>query len=64
MKQCKCGTTRNSPDAVPVFEYSFGGMIKLLFGLTATPKYYKFQCKKCGEFFDELSEAELKNFRY
>ncbi|HMV76945.1 MAG TPA: hypothetical protein PL048_09155 [Leptospiraceae bacterium] len=63
MSACKCGTTRQSPDAEEIAKYSKTAIFLILFGISAKPISVDFKCRKCGKIIDSLSSEELKVYR-
>ncbi len=63
LKKCSCGHDRNHPLVVRKNKYSRWGMLGLLTGISVKPIFARYQCTKCGEFFDETDDpAELGKY--
>ena len=52
LPHCKCGTNRTSKFSVTHRDYSFLGILYLIWGGTSVPIKVSFQCVKCGRMFD------------
>ena len=59
MPCCRCGTDRRSKYSVVDREYSFLGMLYLLWGGTSVPVKVAFRCVKCGKWFDSSSRPAI-----
>ncbi len=59
LRQCKCGTDRDSKYAYAEREYSFLGTLYLLWGGTSVPTKVTFLCVKCGDRFDSSTSPRV-----
>jgi hypothetical protein len=59
LPQCKCGTDRTSKFSVTHRDYSFMGILYLMWGGTSVPTRVKFQCVKCGKMFDSSTSPPV-----
>ncbi|PJZ69751.1 hypothetical protein CH373_11075 [Leptospira perolatii] len=57
-----CGIQRTSPFSREVKSYSKSAWFLILFGISSKPTEVRFQCTKCGKFYDRLSPEELANY--
>ena len=57
--RCKCGTDRASKFSVCHREYSFLGILYLMWGGTSVPTKVSFQCVKCGRMFDSSTRESV-----
>jgi hypothetical protein len=61
--RCKCGTDRDSKFSVRDRQYSFLGILYLLWGGTSVPTKVSFRCVKCGRMFDSTTrESECRQY--
>jgi hypothetical protein len=44
----------------PHGDYSFFGWVGLMLGATAEPVRVKFQCRQCGQTFDESTDPQIR----
>ena len=56
---CKCGTTRRSKYSVANRDYSFMGLLYLLWGGTAIPTKVAFRCVKCGALIESSTSRRV-----
>lgn len=49
---CRCGHDRKHHMVSPKKEYSFGGWVLLVMGVTAKPIRIRYVCRTCDEVFD------------
>lgn len=64
-KKCRCGYTREHPWIVPKPSYSLWGWILVGTGISHPPTEVRFECDKCGEVFERITDrALLKQHRY
>ncbi len=56
---CPCGTDRDSKFAVIGRDYTFLGILYLLWGGTAVPRKVTFSCVKCGAAFDSSTAPSV-----
>jgi hypothetical protein len=59
MPRCKCGTDRQSKFSVVDREYSFLGVLYLLWGGTSVPSRVSFRCVKCGALFETAAAPSI-----
>jgi hypothetical protein len=59
LPHCKCGTTRSSKFAVVNRDYSFTGLLYLLWGGTSIPNKVSFRCVKCGDLFETSTSPRV-----
>jgi len=59
LPQCKCGTTRRSKYSVANRDYSFVGLLYLLWGGTAIPTKVSFRCVKCGALIESSTSRRV-----
>jgi hypothetical protein len=52
LPHCKCGTDRRSKFSVAHRNYTFLGLLYLLWGGTSVPSKVSFRCVKCGSLFE------------
>jgi hypothetical protein len=57
--RCKCGTDRQSKFSVVDREYSFLGILYLLWGGTSVPSRVSFRCVKCGVLFETATAPSI-----
>lgn len=63
LKRCSCGHDRNHALVVRKNRYSRWGWLGLLTGISVKPVFARYQCTRCGEFFDETNDpAELEKY--
>jgi hypothetical protein len=55
LPHCKCGTDRRSKYSVVNRDYTFLGLLYLLWGGTAIPSKVAFRCVKCGALFESTT---------
>jgi hypothetical protein len=55
LPHCKCGTDRLSKYSVVNRDYTFLGLLYLLWGGTAIPSKVAFRCVKCGSLFESTT---------
>ncbi|MFA9407412.1 MAG: hypothetical protein ACERKJ_01090 [Candidatus Dadabacteria bacterium] len=56
---CRCGYTRDHAWIVPKPSYSFWGWILVGTGISHPPTEVKFECDKCGEVFERITDPVL-----
>ena len=56
---CKCGTDRRSKFTVVDRDYTFMGMLYLLWGGTSVPSKVSFRCVKCGATFEATTVRRI-----
>ena len=62
LPECKCGTNRTSKFSVVNRDYTFWGLLYLLWGGTSIPSKVSFRCVKCGSLFEStMSRAVCKD---
>jgi hypothetical protein len=59
LPHCKCGTNRRSKYSVVNRDYSFTGVLYLLWGGTSIPTKVSFACVKCGAPFDSSTSPRV-----
>jgi hypothetical protein len=59
LPQCKCGTNRRSKYSVANRDYSFMGLLYLLWGGTAIPTKVAFRCVKCGAIIESTTSRRI-----
>jgi hypothetical protein len=57
--RCKCGTDRESKFSVVNRDYTFWGLLYLLWGGTAIPSKVSFRCVKCGDLFESTTSRSV-----
>jgi hypothetical protein len=57
--RCKCGTDKGSKYAIVDRQYTFFGILYLLWGGTSVPSRVTFRCVKCGDAFDVSTLASV-----
>jgi len=57
-KKCRCGYTRNDPWIVPKPSYTVWGWILVGFGISHPPVEVRYECDKCGEVFERITDRE------
>lgn len=64
-KKCQCGFTKDDPWVVPKSDYSLFGWLLVGIGISHPPTEIGFECDKCGEVFDTISDSNtLKRHTY
>jgi hypothetical protein len=59
LPHCKCGTDRDSKFSVCHRQYTFLGILYLMWGGTSVPSKVSFQCVKCGRTFDSSARESV-----
>jgi hypothetical protein len=59
LPRCACGTDRKSKFSVVNRDYSFLGLLYLLWGGTAIPTKVSFRCVKCGKLFETSASPRI-----
>lgn len=59
LPQCKCGTNRLSKFSVVNRDYTFFGLLYLLWGGTSVPSKVSFRCVKCGALFESTTSPSV-----
>jgi hypothetical protein len=59
LPRCKCGTDRHSKFSVIDRDYTFLGMLYLLWGGTSVPSKVSFRCVKCGSMFESSTAPRI-----
>jgi hypothetical protein len=59
LPRCKCGTDRRSKYSVANRDYTFWGLIYLLWGGTAIPSKVAFRCVKCGAVIESSTSPRI-----
>jgi hypothetical protein len=59
LPRCKCGTDRQSKYCVVNRDYSFTGVLYLLWGGTSVPSRVSFRCVKCGASFETTTAPSI-----
>lgn len=60
-KTCRCGHDRTHYMVTKDFEYSKGGWLTVLFGISTAPKKLKYRCTNCKDVIEEIDDPqELK----
>ncbi len=64
-KRCRCGYDRSHPWIVPKPSYSIWGWILVGFGVSHPPVAVRFECDKCGEVFERITDRDsLRHHTY
>jgi len=58
-KKCRCGHTRDHAWVVPKPSYSLFGWILVGIGISHPPTEVRFECDKCGEVFERITDSKL-----
>ena len=59
LPQCRCGTNRRSKYSVAERDYSFAGLLYLLWGGTSIPTKVRFTCVKCGKVIESTTSPRI-----
>ncbi|MBL8149467.1 MAG: hypothetical protein JNN15_06030 [Blastocatellia bacterium] len=59
--KCQCGYHKNSYFVEKKQKYTSWGWIALLFGISAKPIEVKYQCSKCNQVLDRITDPEELN---
>ncbi len=59
LPQCKCGTDRRSKYSVVNRDYTFLGLLYLLWGGTSIPTRVTFRCVKCGDLIESTRSPPI-----
>lgn len=59
LARCKCGTDRRSKFSVVNRDYTFLGLLYLLWGGTSVPTRLTFRCVKCGDLIESTTSPRL-----
>lgn len=63
--KCGCGYAMGDPWVVPKSKYSLWGLLIVSFGISHPPIEVRFECDKCGEIFEIVSDRKrLKTHAY
>lgn len=59
-KSCTCGTSVNDTDRIDLnYKYTWIGWFFWSMGTTAIPTQITFNCRKCNNKFEDLTDSEL-----
>ena len=58
-KTCRCGHDRDHYMITKDFEYSAGGWLSVLFGVSTSAKKMKLRCTNCHEVLEEITDPAV-----
>lgn len=57
-RTCRCGHHRDHFMVAKDAEYSVGGWVTVLLGISTVPRRIKYRCTLCGEILDTVSDPQ------